>query len=230
MHQHPPSVRPETSVLAILALVFSVLCAPVGVVLAIIALVQIHNSDGRLTGKTMAIIAIVIPGLFFTLGIVAAISFPNFIRYQLRSKTKQAEVNLLRIRDGMDAYLAANGRYIRIEPTPPNLPGFSKTAWPVTPCTGDCDSVPSGCASFECISFRPPHGVYYSYACEVSDDGLDYACAAIGDLDGDGQLGMFVYGTGQDVFGAPIPDFGGHAPRCFGVRPNVVFDCQPGKY
>lgn len=62
-----PRGEPTLSVMAVLALIFSILCltAPVGVILGIAALVLIAGSGGRKYGKGLAISAIVV-GLLFT--------------------------------------------------------------------------------------------------------------------------------------------------------------------
>ncbi len=97
VHDQRPS-KPPTSTLAIVALVVSFLCWPVflGLILGIVALVRINGSQGKLGGKTLAIIAIVLNlGLIPTCGgMMAAIAIPNFIKFQCRAKQSEAKANL----------------------------------------------------------------------------------------------------------------------------------------
>src|SRR5687768_1693436 len=98
---------PKTSGLAIAALVLSILfCVPLaplaGIILGIVALSKIDRSNGALTGKGLAIGAI-IAGVFtivMNVGVLAAIAIPNFIRYQLRAKQSEAKVTLHAIGTG----------------------------------------------------------------------------------------------------------------------------------
>lgn len=88
--------KPPVSILAVLALALAFLCMPVGLVLAIIALVRINKSGGRLGGKTIAIVALVLNLVLVPTcgGIYAAIAIPNFIKFQCRSKQSEARSNL----------------------------------------------------------------------------------------------------------------------------------------
>jgi type IV pilus assembly protein PilA len=86
-------VPQKTSGLAIAALVLS-LCFPVGLILALIALVKIGR-DPTQKGKGLAIAAIVVSGLFlFCVPIQAAIAIPNFIKFQARSKQSECKAYL----------------------------------------------------------------------------------------------------------------------------------------
>src|SRR6185437_6262260 len=58
-HMSDQPHQSKTSTLAIVALVFTVLCMPaIGFVLGIIALVRINNSKGALTGTVLAAVAV----------------------------------------------------------------------------------------------------------------------------------------------------------------------------
>jgi type IV pilus assembly protein PilA len=46
------------------------------------------------------------------IGILAAIAIPNFLRFQLKSKTSEAKVNLAAIRTAEESYLAEFGSYV----------------------------------------------------------------------------------------------------------------------
>ena len=52
------------------------------------------------------------------IGILAAIAIPNFLRFQLKSKTSEAKVNLAAIRTAEESYLAEFGNYVDTPPPP----------------------------------------------------------------------------------------------------------------
>ncbi|CAM4069493.1 pilin [Corallococcus exiguus] len=99
-HRPPESAAPKKTVLPGVALGFAItsLCVvflwPVGLVLAIMAMVKTGKPEhaGR---RGLAITALIVAGLGpFVIGIVAAITIPNFIRFQARSKQAECKVNL----------------------------------------------------------------------------------------------------------------------------------------
>lgn len=92
-----PAPQPKTSGTAIAALILSIIpiCLGLfGLVLGIVALVQINKRPNELKGKGLAIAAICIPAVWFVVGILAAIAIPNFIRYTQRAKQGEVRVNL----------------------------------------------------------------------------------------------------------------------------------------
>lgn len=92
---------PRTSRVAIVALVFSLLfCIPlaplVGIVLGIVAFVQIGKRPAELTGRGLAIAAFCVGGLTFVMnvGVMAAIAIPNYLKFQSRTKSVECRANL----------------------------------------------------------------------------------------------------------------------------------------
>jgi hypothetical protein len=96
----PPPPRPaaetaKTSGMAVAALVFSLLgtitcglSALIGLVLGIIALVKISNSQGRLSGKGLAIGSIVVAGVFVLfIPIMVAMLLPALAKAKQRAQT-----------------------------------------------------------------------------------------------------------------------------------------------
>ncbi len=231
-YAQPPPEPPKTSGMAVAALISTFLCMPVGLVLSIIALSQINGSQGRLKGQGLAIAALVLSLVFGPVMVLAAIAIPNFVRYQLKAKQSEARTNLGGIRTAMHSFYATEDGFLTIGATPDTLPGTVKAPFAINPCPSSCSRANlRACNTFECIGFRPAGDVQYSYACEASADGNHFTCAALGDLDGDGNASLFVYGTGEgSSIVAPIPDFGGYAPPCGYVFPNEVVDCTPGVY
>ncbi|MEL6184435.1 MAG: hypothetical protein AAFU79_07415 [Myxococcota bacterium] len=116
-------------------------------------------------------------------------------------------------------------------PDPRGL-GVAEQPWAVDPCPSDCSRGGiEGCVSFECLGFRP-HGkdAFFSYTCRASESGGAVTCAALGDLDGDGQRSLQVYrGLGPEGESSPVPSFGGLAPNCPSPerrrRPDVRMRC-----
>ena len=88
---------------------------------------------------------------------------------------------------------------MRITPTA-ELSGV-KVRWDGKSCPSDCspENVAT-CQEFSCLDYEAPGQVVYRYTCATStrtNDGQlpEVTCAAFGDLDEDGQLGVFIYGT-----------------------------------
>ena len=182
------------------------------------ARVALQTGDPLLGGVAMA-------------GILSAIAVPNFIRYQLRAKTAEARANLGGIRVVQEAVRAEHGRYLPADPSGVEAPSSDKQPWTVKPCSDNCSPKRGrSCTSFACLGFVPDGSVYYAYACNVTGDGQNYTCAALGDLDDDGVMSLFVYGTGTERLVAPIPAFGEDTPSCPNATPGVVFDCTPGEF
>lgn len=223
---------PKTSGLAIAALIFSLLCCmPVGLILGIVALVQISNAQGKLTGSGLAIASIVISALAVPIGgVVAGIAIPNFVRYSLRAKTTEAKQNLDAIRAAQEAAREKYGRYLRADPSL-MVPSSEPQPFEVEPCDAECTPDNSAsCASFACLGFEPDGPTYFSYACEVDEEGANFTCAALGDLDGNQDFSLFVFGTGQTELVAPVPDFDGLSPGCLIGPPNKVVSCVDNQF
>ena len=107
-----PQTQPPVSTLAVVALVTSLLCFPVGLILAIVALVRIEGSKGALGGKTLAIVALCLNFLVVPMvGILAAIAIPNFVKFQCRSKQSEAKANLKSLFVAEEGFRAENNKY-----------------------------------------------------------------------------------------------------------------------
>jgi len=96
------------------------------------------------------------------------------------------------------------------------------------PCDPACkDGQPEACTSLACVGFEGGTQVYYQYACEVSPDAQRFTCAAYADLDGDGEPGIFIYGSGEGPLGAPVPKFEINNPACANVMAGELLPCTP---
>lgn len=103
----------KTSLLAVFALIFSVLCFPLGLLLGVLAIVKINGSNGQLGGKGIAIASIVISAFIMIPGVgcSAAIAIPNFVKFQCRSKQSEAKTNLKMIYVGEMSHQAEHDKY-----------------------------------------------------------------------------------------------------------------------
>jgi hypothetical protein len=119
---------PPTSGLAIAALIVSFIpcmCIWVaGVIMGVVALNQIKARPHELGGRGLAIAAIIIGctwGLLGTVGTMAAIAIPNFLKFQARSKQSECKTNL------KSAYLAEKAYFGEHEAftTDPEAAGFA---------------------------------------------------------------------------------------------------------
>jgi type IV pilus assembly protein PilA len=117
-------------------------------------------------------------------GILAAISIPNFLRYQLRTRATETLTHLKGIATTEDAYYAEHGTYVSVPtPVPSSLPGTARVSWP-------------GGTPFDVIGWAPEGGVVFQYAVRA-DDPLGtgaltrFTAETTSDLDLDGVQAYF---------------------------------------
>ena len=124
------------------------------------------------------------------IGILAAIAIPNFLRFQLKSKSSEGKVNIAAIRTAEESYLAEFGNYVSTTVAPTDVPGTSKD--PFT--TGDT-------AAFDTLGWGPEGSVFFQYAVAVS--GQNYTISAAADIDGDetDQVWGYVKDGGSPIAG-----------------------------
>ena len=121
---------------------------------------KLHTRRGGFTLIELMIVVAII-------GILAAIAIPNFLKFQLRSKTGEAKTNLAAIRTAEEGYFAEYGVFIPAV-IAPAAPACSKQPWVAAP-------------GFDTVGWGPEGEVYYQYAAAVS--GTAYSLMAVGDLD-----------------------------------------------
>jgi type IV pilus assembly protein PilA len=132
-----------------------------------------NNEKGFTLIELMIVVAII--------GILAAIAIPNFLNYQLKSKTAEAKVNLGAIATSQESWRAENDSYIACGAYPKAY-GPSKQTW-----------TKANAGNFTSIGFAPSGDVYYQYevpAANVSTTA--FRATATGDLDDDGTDGGFL--------------------------------------
>jgi type IV pilus assembly protein PilA len=149
-----------------------------------------NNQKGFTLIELMIVVAII--------GILAAIAIPNFLNYQLKSKTAEAKTNIGAIKTSQEAFKAEHDFYATCVENPALATvGPAKQSWTAAaPAAGD---------GWLEIGFAPSGDVYYSY--EVAIGGTTNTVAiqgiaigscgdamsigAAGNLDGDATNGEF---------------------------------------
>jgi len=122
--------------------------------------------------ELMVVVAIV--------GILAAVAIPNFLLFQLRSKTGEAKTNLASIRTAEEGHFAERGAYVaQPAAVPGGVLGTGKRAWTLG-------------TSFDQLGWRPEGRVFFDYAVQAAI-GDSFAAEAEANLDGDATFSDFAY-------------------------------------
>ena len=173
------------------------------------------------------------------IGVLAAIAIPNFVRYQLRSKTSEARTNMGGIRTAQTSFQSTEDQYANVTTPSPNvIAGTVKTAWVITACPATCNRLAAAtCTSFECIGYRPDGNVYYNYdsphQLAAGTAVAEFGIGAVGDLDGDGMNGEFYYGSANAAVASGMGVVAsGVTTACTptAITGAEVWDCVPGVY
>jgi type IV pilus assembly protein PilA len=126
---------------------------------------KLHTRKGGFTLIELMIVVAII-------GILAAIAIPNFLQFQLRSKTGEAKTNLAAIRTAEEGYFAEFNNYVPAASTPGVAPTANKRVW-----SG------GGITMFDQLGWSPEGEVFYNYAVTALTGGSSYTIGATGDLD-----------------------------------------------
>ncbi|MCC7380258.1 MAG: prepilin-type N-terminal cleavage/methylation domain-containing protein [Deltaproteobacteria bacterium] len=173
------------------------------------------------------------------IGILAAIAIPNFIRYQLRSKTSEAKTVLGGVKVSQESFRAEFDDYVAAGPNPNSGLRGTKVTWNDTLCPPGCNRLtPAACTEYGCIGYKPSGDVYYEYQTTITPaapgTAPEQTTTANADLDGDTTAGGFVYCTHNLQDNAipslciVAPAFPFTAPACpAGIPSSEVFDCDP---
>lgn len=163
------------------------------------------NKKGFTLIELMIVVAII--------GILAAIAIPNFIRFQLKSKSSEGKVNLAAIRTAEEGYMAEFGTYIAASASPAVADlGSAKTAFDDTGAAGE---------NFDTLGWAPEGNVYFSYGVGIGTDNTFTATAAA-DIDGDATTQVWGYkkSTTAGVAGTNTP-----AHTCATATLDTVTPC-----
>jgi type IV pilus assembly protein PilA len=104
--------------------------------------------------------------------ILAIFAIPNYLRFQMRSKTAEVKTNLAAIRTSEEAYFSEFGLYLEASPSPVAIPGTQKVPFVTN-------------AGFARIGWKPEGLVFFSYGVSIAPDGTGYTADGGADLDGD---------------------------------------------
>lgn len=136
------------------------------------------------------------------IGILAAIAIPNFLRFQLRSKTGEARTNLAGIRTAEESYFAEYGQYVPQATGIPAAGGLNvKTTW----VTG---------TGFDTLGWAPEGSVFFMYAVTTNGAFTNYSAQAASDLDGDVAAGgsfsdfAYIHPLPNALLGPGLPGLG----------------------
>ena len=133
---------------------------------------KLHNREGGFTLIELMIVVAII-------GILAAIAIPNFLMFQLRSKTGEAKTNLAAIRTAEEGYFAEFGGYVGTLTQPPVVnPRSQKQPW----VTG---------TNFDQLGWAPEGQVFFLY--NVATAGAAYSVGTTGDLDANATVSNYGY-------------------------------------
>jgi type IV pilus assembly protein PilA len=115
------------------------------------------------------------------IGILAAIAIPNFLRFQLKSKSSEGKVNLAAIRTAEASYLAEFGVYVATGLAPnAAIPGSAKAVFTEIAAPG---------ADFNTLGWTPEGQVFFQYGVTLNaNPGLAFTASATADIDGDGAV------------------------------------------
>jgi type IV pilus assembly protein PilA len=125
----------------------------------------------RKTGFTLIELMIVIS----IVGLLSSVAIPNYMRFQMKTKSTEAKSSLAAIRTAEESYFAEYGRYAPASPNPIAIPGSSKTIF--SPAN----------VGFRRLGFAPEGMVYFSYAVAVpAANAASFSADAGADLDSNG--------------------------------------------
>ncbi len=119
------------------------------------------------------------------IGILAAIAIPNFMRFQLKSKSSEGKVNLAAIRTAEEGYMAEFGAYVAAAET--TMGTSAKVDF------GTCSGDPVVCttADFDTLGWAPNGPVQATYQVEVLGGSTDFIVHGWIDADDDGVPAHF---------------------------------------
>jgi prepilin-type N-terminal cleavage/methylation domain-containing protein len=146
------------------------------------------------------------------IAILATVAITSYNRHQLATKDKEAISILRGLVQAQKRFYSENGCYAwvfppsgRIPPTNHKQPwlGGSRAGW-WSGWGRTCIQPWGAYITFNQLDFRPTSSlVYFTYYCGsiLMDSGPAFACAAWGDLDGDGRINRWDYCSEKRVFG-----------------------------
>jgi type IV pilus assembly protein PilA len=159
----------------------------------------------RICGFTLIELMVIVA----ILGILAVLAIPNFMRFQLRSKSAEAKTILAAVRQAEGGYFGEFGTYIQMSATPDSSPGSTKQRWAACSAT-----ISLGDPGYCIMGYMPEGPTYFSYAINTANPNVggvasvSYFADAASDIDGDGV---------NSLWGLMVPEVGGSATPLLGT-------------
>jgi type IV pilus assembly protein PilA len=149
------------------------------------------------------------------IGILAAIAIPNFLRFQLKSKSSEGKVNIAAIRTAEESYMAEFGVYVSAPLSPaPGLPQTTKIPF--------IDAGGTNAASFNTLGWAPEGQVFFQYATAIGTGATASAYTVSAAADIDANTTAQFWGYVKPVTGTSAGIAGVHAVCVAGGLPNPV--------
>ena len=182
------------------------------------------------------------------IGILAAIAIPNFIRYQLKSKTTESKTVLGGIKTSEEAFRAEYDQYVLVAaPVPAAFGGTIKAAWAEAACGTGCNRAAQNlglgaCPLFSCMGYVPSGDVYYQYQTAavqaVVGTPAEFTADSLGDLDGNAVNAGFAYATCNNAgcSAAPVGAINGALTAGAGacaagtIPAGEITECTPNEF
>jgi type IV pilus assembly protein PilA len=169
---------------------------------------QFHEYRPR-TGFTLIELMIVVS----IVGLLSSVAIPNYMRFQMKTKSTEAKTSLAAIRTAEESYFAEYGRYAPASPKAVAIPGSVKAIFSTTN------------VGFRRIGFAPEGKVYFSYAIAVpAASPTGFSADAGADLDRNGVYQYWAF-VKQEQDGSRIAGLVGCDVT--GVVPEEVTPCTP---
>jgi len=148
------------------------------------------------------------------IGILAAIAIPNFLRFQLRSRSTEGRINIAAIRTAEEAFAAEFNNYNAAVLAPAAAPLDDKIAFTDPGAAG---------SSVDSIGWRPEGQVYFQYEVTTGCSGQCYFVGGIADIDNNGTSQEWGYHHPQLVI-----DMNGNVTATNDApSPPAVATCTP---
>ena len=148
------------------------------------------------------------------IGILAAIAIPNFLKYQLRSKSGEGSTNVSAIKTSEITYYGGRDVYVDLTPEPAAAagdPNAQKVAW----------GNPGAGTGWDQLGWRPEGAVYFVYEAQTDlANGGSVTISATADIDDDNINQCWAYRKTNSAQASPVAP----AAACddSGVAPPAV--------